>query len=261
LNNSRSNGNSNRGKYFRCVSISSSGSSSSSSRSSISNRVISRHFSTNDYQSKENKVTKSLLRQFLIQIHPDFFVQFKSEQEINNRNYGNLQEICGSYDNYQGDIKQKARTLVFYLKPTDVDPTPRRVKISIGSLYKIEISIVEILETLGIETSYSRATDDKGAHPSYVSISNVELELFLDSLTDRKELMAWRLERSERLDRLRDVVKSMLGVEAVEFRYSWSAENNTILLLSLLRTGFDAYTSLSSSSSSLLLSPSSSLLS
>jgi hypothetical protein len=195
LNNSRSNGNSNRGKYIRCVSVksigcgSSSSSSSSSSRSSISSssngfysnsisirvRVISKHFSTNGYQSKENKVTKNLLRQFLIQIHPDFFVQFKNEQEINNRNYGNLQEICGSYDNYQGDIKQKARTLVFYLKPTDVDPTPRRVKISIGSLYKIEISIVEILETLGIETSYSRATDDKGGRIYPYSISKDHL--------------------------------------------------------------------------------------
>jgi hypothetical protein len=201
-------------------------------------KVNSRHYSSNanSYQSKESKVTKTLLRQFLILIHPDFFVQFKNEQEINTRNYGNLQGICDSYENYQGDIKQKARTLVFYLKPTDVDPTPRRVKISIGSLYKIEISIVEILETLGIETSYSRATDEKGAHPSFVSISNVELETFLDSLTDRKELMVWRLERSERLDRLRDVVKGMLGVEAVEFRYSWSAENNTILLQRLLHT-------------------------
>jgi hypothetical protein len=47
--------------------------------------------------------------------------------------------------------------------------------------------------------------------------------------------MAWRQERSRALERLQDIVKHTLGVDHIELRYSWSAQNNTVMFLSLMK--------------------------
>ena len=61
------------------------------------------------------------------------------------------------------------------------------------------------------------------------------MESFLDTLIDRKDLMAWRADRARSLVRSLAIVQSTFGVEAIDMRYSWSAQNNAVLLASLLR--------------------------
>jgi len=70
-------------------------------------------------------------------------------------------------------------------------------------------------------------------------VSPAEIGKFLDSLSDRKDLMAWRRQRQEKLQRLIGVVQSLLKCDEIELRYSWSAQSNAILfgqLLSLLES-------------------------
>ena len=58
---------------------------------------------------------------------------------------------------------------------------------------------------------------------------------FLESLLDRKELIKWKFEKKQQFIRILNEVKHKLGVKDIEIRYSWSAENNSILFLSLLK--------------------------
>ena len=91
--------------------------------------------------STHDSVSKILLRHFLFQIHPDYFVNNKTEQSVNTQNYGSLQEVHAML--LRGEQPSPGvRTLVFYTKPTDFDPLPRRVKVFIGSLQRLEESMV-----------------------------------------------------------------------------------------------------------------------
>ena len=100
--------------------------------------------------STHDSVSKILLRHFLFQIHPDYFVQHKTEQSVNTQNYGSLQDVHAML--LRGEAHSPGvRTLVFYTKPTDFDPLPRRVKVFIGSLQRLE-------ESMASFTTYPNST-------------------------------------------------------------------------------------------------------
>ena len=97
--------------------------------------------SSSSSSSTHDSVSKILLRHFLFQIHPDYFVQHKTEQSVNTQNYGSLQDVHAML--LRGEAPSPGvRTFVFYTKPTDFDPLPRRVKVFIGSLQRLEESMV-----------------------------------------------------------------------------------------------------------------------
>ena len=62
-----------------------------------------------------------------------------------------------------------------------------------------------------------------------------DIERFLDSLLERRELLQWRERRKTALLGIIDVVKSTLGVEKIEMRYTWSAQNNAFMFTNLLK--------------------------
>ena len=203
-----------------------------------------------------NDVTsKILMRHFLFQVHPDYFQQHKPEQEVNTRNYALLQDVhTNLLRQQQHNVGSGVRTLLFYVKPTDHEPIPRRVKVFIASLRSLEESMVDILDTAGstlppdvkatIIERHAKMTGDgsstgrMGSDAAFLSGSSCtpqQVVHFLDTLIDRKELMNWRQDRARSLGRLLEIVQNTLGVEGIDIRYSWSAQNNTILLESLLR--------------------------
>ena len=60
------------------------------------------------------------------------------------------------------------------------------------------------------------------------------LEPFLGALLDRRELMSWRYERQQALKKIVDSCRDLLGVDEVEIRYSWSAQNHAKMFSMLL---------------------------
>ena len=210
--------------------------------------------------STHDATAKILMRHFLFQIHPDYFQQHKVEQEVNSRNYALLQEVHSKLIQQQHQrqqyrpVESGVRTLVFYVKPTDQEPIPRRVKVFLASLRSLEESMVDILDTAGSSLppdvkasiverhaqmgdghSTPRGMGGDAAFLSGSSCTPHQVVQFLDTLIDRKDLMNWRQDRARSLTRLLDIVRTTLGVEGIDIRYSWSAQNNTILLESLLR--------------------------
>ena len=197
-----------------------------------------------------DRVTKILLRHFLFQTHPDFFVKHKTEQDVNTQNFAILQDVHAKLAAGIDDPAIRGvRTLVFFVKPTERDPSPRRVKVFIGSLRSLEESMVDILDTAGaalppdVRASLAdRHTADtnrsSGGSEAFVmsgaSCTPAQVAQFLDTLVDRRDLMAWRQERALGLTAVLEVVKATLGVEAVDIRYSWSAQNNVTMLDALL---------------------------
>jgi hypothetical protein len=123
----------------------------------------------------------------------------------------------------------------------------RKVKITMARMFD---SMRDVLETIGTELppkptdtdtdhhhhnkgpgrthdfrdKRHRASSSQYAYDFYVSGASTtavgleEFKLFLNSLIDRKELMAWRAERLHRLHTLSEMVVSALGVKAIEFR-------------------------------------------
>jgi len=203
-------------------------------------------------KTDDDRLTKILLRHFLFQIHPDFFAKHKTEQAINSQNYAKLQDVHAKLvAGFEGPTAAGGvRTLVFYVKPTERDPVPRRVKVFIGSLRSLEESVVDILDTAGatLPSDVRNAVTDRHAASassgggakseafvmSGAGCTPAQAEAFLDTLVDRRDLMAWRQDRAKGLTALLEVVKGTLGVDAVDIRYSWSAQNNATLLDALL---------------------------
>ncbi len=186
---------------------------------------------------------KLLLKKFILQIHPDFFHNNKTVQTINETNLKTLQnlEIFHLKDNNissGSSASSKTRTLTFYVKPsTNEDIEPKRVKISI---YRVEESLREVLETIGVELPprphYEEGTGFVNkSQMSYVSADSKQIEAFLETLIDRKDLMSWRLDAKNSLENLILILQNILGVDAISIRVSWSAQNNRMLISNLLR--------------------------
>jgi hypothetical protein len=122
---------------------------------------------------------KTILKKFLLYIHPDFLNNFKAEQEINSCNIKVLTTEIENNINRQMPIKNNIpRSLTFYLKPNEVENKPRRVKVSTN---RIMDSIRDILETLGVELPLR----PEGKQLAYFSSNLSDFEEFMDSLIDR----------------------------------------------------------------------------
>ncbi len=127
---------------------------------------------------------KILLKKFLLQVHPDFFHQFKPEQAVNATNIP-LLRAPGPQPNIDGSTSSreqfKPRSLIFYLKPAENTSKPRRVKVTLARLTE---SIRDILETLGVELPSK--PEGVGAPIGFMcSITEEDFFAFLDTLVDR----------------------------------------------------------------------------
>ena len=172
-----------------------------------------------------------LHKRFLFHVHPDFFTHYPKEQRTNAENLKTLSHVMSG-----GAASSSTRSLIVYLKPTDFDQQPRRVKVILGS--RLAESLREILVDLDTELPEPPASErETKSHFStaYNTTANPEeVTRFLDSLIDRKDLIAWRIKRNLELNRMQEIVQSILGCSSVELRYSWSAQNNAVLFASLL---------------------------
>ena len=195
--------------------------------------------STNDDDS--NGRLRVLLKKFLLHVHPDFFQQHKQEQLCNETNIKTLLALdVFNNSNNKNDSSMpfrsdqtttNTRTLIFYIKASSVTENPRRIKISI---HRVEESIREVLETLGVDDLPPRP-ESSSSSSSYISSNPIEVSAFLDTLIDRKELMIWRQQRMLSFLKMNDTLKEVLGVNHIDMRLSWSAQNNAYLMMHLLR--------------------------
>ena len=204
---------------------------------------------------EKDAIDPILMKKFLFHVHPDLLMQYKKECQINAENINQLKNIAAEGGS------NKTRTLLFYLK-THANATntsssdnndngnhemvmvkPRRVKVAVASLDKIEESIREILETLGVDVPVSsknvtrnkKSAAFQGTNRTYKGIPYTELVEFLLSLVDRADLLQWRHERRLYLAQLVDILRDSLGVDNIHFHYSWSSEANMIFIKQLIR--------------------------
>jgi len=189
-----------------------------------------------------------LCKKLYMYIHPDFFTAFPALHEVNEANMKHLSNMVEAHDQQQQrpyaaqqqDVDTRgARTLTFYLKATDESPQPRRIRVGIGSLARIEDSIRDILETLGVALnppSESESLKMRRTHAFKSTVtSSAEIEEYLASLVDRAEILTWRAERRGRFLQCVEELQHTLGVEEIDIRYSWGAESNITMLTTLLR--------------------------
>jgi hypothetical protein len=167
---------------------------------------------------------KNIFKKFMFQVHPDYFHGNKQIYEINTINLGALRSIVDCDDS--GKSKPDARSLTFYIKADESWSAPKKVKVSI--VRAIE-SMTEILETIGVElpqkpadldqylrhksqirnNSYysawqSSASSYRGDGVDYVDSEKAQVLSFLETLRDRKEIIAIR---EERMNSLRQIEK------------------------------------------------------
>lgn len=193
-----------------------------------------KHSSESDLSYK-----KLLLKKFILQIHPDFFHSNKTIQTINETNLKALQnlDVFHMKDKNIPPNVPKTRTLTFYVKTSTSEDLERRVKVSV---YRVEESLREVLETLGVELpprpQYEEGTGvATKSQMSYVSADSKQIEAFLETLIDRKDLMDWRLDAKNNLENLKLILQNIIGVDSISIRVSWSAQNNRMLINNLLR--------------------------
>lgn len=138
---------------------------------------------------------KLLLKKFMFQVHPDFFTNYKSIQAINATNLGALQSIIDTNGSNSGHADMKS--LTFYVKPNSEGSAPKRVKLSLN---RIEKSIIEILETIGVDIPpipESVHNKQKITYSTTVLANPEQVAEFLDSMHERKDLVQWREERTK----------------------------------------------------------------
>ncbi len=204
-----------------------------------------------------------LHKRFKKYVHPDFFTATPKLREVNAANLLGLQTAVDalstagedqsdhgheSSSNSGSSSRRKSgrnapRSLVFYIKAGALQeqPAPRKVKVSLKRLTQ---SLREILEDYESELppeqkSYDDARDGRAAQGSSAFRASRAIDLrdllaFLDDLTERRELLAWREARKEHMRLLSDELQAALGVESIDLRYSWSAQSNAKMFSSLL---------------------------
>lgn len=189
---------------------------------------------------------KILHKKFKFYVHPDFFGLQPEFQAINLTNLHSLQIVIDALKVHNTERKRAdsgPRSLIFYIKAgaSPDMPAPRRVKLGLTHLHD---SMREILEDYNAElplrptVPYSFTSDGFGSSSSTTfrtrSIQAKDVDQFLDSLLERRDLLDWREQRRVQLSRITDIVRETLGVDAVEMRYNWSAANNAKMFRSLL---------------------------
>lgn len=186
-----------------------------------------------------------LYKKFLFMVHPDFFTEHTREKGINTKSISALSRIVNAVvEDPTFDIKNSkfagTRTLIFYVKGSDVMPKPRKVKLSTMDFHT---SIRDILSDYDIAlptVPKHERLQMSSASPTYsqymysAGVSMESLEPFLGALLDRRELMSWRYERQQALKKIVDSCRDLLGVDEVEIRYSWSAQNHAKMFSMLL---------------------------
>lgn len=192
--------------------------------------------STNEIDAEYGKI---ILKKFMLHVHPDYFNQFKYEKSINETNLkilssssssssDNNLNMTNSNNSESGYISESTRSLTFYLKSLQNNEKPRRVRVILSQ--RIE-SMREILETLGTDLPIR----PDGMRQHYMNTNDPEdLEAFMDHLIERRDLLLWRSDQRLHFIRLQEILRNTLGVKAIEFRYSWSAQNNTVLIHAIL---------------------------
>lgn len=195
-----------------------------------------------------------LHKKLLFQVHPDFFTNWPTEQKVN---MANVQQLS-SYISQAAFSPSPStpRSLTFYIKPSEASPQspPRRVKVSLGrlveSMREILVDLVAELPDPPSSSSYGVGGGEGGSgggggggsgsgsayRSGYTSnLSAAEVARFLDDLTDRRDLIAWRALRTQSLSRTKEVVSRMLGERVtVDMRCSLSAQYSAVLFSRLL---------------------------
>lgn len=147
------------------------------------------------------------MKKFMFHVHPDYFHNYKAIQSVNATNWTILQGLVeqkygsSSVSGEATDLK----SLTFYLKPAFDNAKPQKVKVSTS---RIERSIIEILETIGVEVpleSDAQANEAaKTAHSTVMASAEQTLE-FLHSMYERRSLMQVRASRKTDLTQLERV--------------------------------------------------------
>lgn len=204
---------------------------------------------------------KALFKKFLFQTHPDFFASQEAQQSINSANLRYLQSIIDEPRSDQSiNIRKSTRTLTFYLKADESLNESRKVRVS---LHRLLPSMSEILETVGAtlppkppgytEDSaqrYYNSDDGVGNRGVQSNVYGTRYEQyektwlstearqaidFLESLQDRRELLKIKHELFMNYKAIEAEVVQHTGLSGVEYRNSWSMQNNALLLQQLLR--------------------------
>lgn len=145
------------------------------------------------YTINSVEYAKTLLKKFMFQVHPDFFTNHKKYQSINATNLKALQTVVES--NGTNTSNQDPKSLTFYIKPAADNIEPKRVKLPLN---RIEKSIIEILETIGVDVPpvpESVRQKQSFMYSTTVLANPEQVAEFLDSMHARKDLVAWREER------------------------------------------------------------------
>ena len=132
---------------------------------------------------------KSLIKKFMFQVHPDFFHNHKALQQINATNLSALQNLL----NEGHTVQSGAKSLTFYLKPELSDSKPQKVKLSVS---RIENSIMEILETIGVGIPIDQSNESPFYSTQSTMLATPKQTLdFLNSMYERRSLIDWREQR------------------------------------------------------------------
>jgi hypothetical protein len=139
----------------------------------------------------------------MFQVHPDYFHNYKAIQAINATNLSALQTLLDQGSSTVSSASD-AKSLTFYLKPELFDSKPQKVKVS---TIRIEKSILEILETIGVEVpavAEERESILRGTQSTVLASAAQTLE-FLQSMLERRPLIQLREHRISELRRLEKV--------------------------------------------------------
>jgi hypothetical protein len=156
-------------------------------------------------QMSSSSRIRQLLKKFMFQVHPDFFHNDKHLQQVNATNLSVLQSII---DQTSTHSDAGVNSLTFYLKPDLVGSKAQKVRVSTT---RIERSITEILETVGVEVSDDLEESEPALSSTQSTVmASAEQTLdFLSSMFERKPLMALREIRATELKRLEKVCFGM----------------------------------------------------
>ena len=160
----------------------------------------------------KNLYSKALYKKFVFQVHPDYFTNFKPMQAVNADNLSILQNMIDG-NLASSDVAREVKSLIFFIKPPFADSQPKRVQVNVN---RIENSIIEILQTVGVDlpirTEGFRGENVIGHNSTTVLASPQQILDYLESMCERRDLIAWREDR----------IKELAVVEKVSKLFNWA---------------------------------------
>jgi hypothetical protein len=221
-------------------------------RRSATNALRIRGFSSSDSNASNFTVkeyqeyVRQLMKKFMFQVHPDYFLNFKVVQEVNNKNLRLLQSLVEVREG--SAASPDTRSLIFYLKPDETFPEPKKVKVSTN---RIIDSITEILETIGVElpdkpsefeyyknlyqrNNFANRSQQPIHHSEEKIVDSEALAIisFFDSIGDRRELISLREEKLKYFYQTEQVCASfglflfgLIFVSEGFIKFDWTREN------------------------------------